>query len=263
MVDRTEDVSSVVCRISFTCRALCGSRLAARGVYRQAAPCATFAVFGVAVFVHLLCKMVETKVPSKVSKKPAAATTVAKARKKRIRKRKSVLYKAPGRAEKRMPKLRSSIKPGTVLILLAGGHRGKRVIFLKQLSPSGLLLVTGPFKINGVPLRRVNHRYVIATSTRVDVSGVGNLDSITDKRFGQTKKSKIAERKLRLKQDESMFVQQSDAKTKQALPDEAKKLQDTVDKSILSALDKDKLLAQYLKTRFTLRSGMLPHAMKF
>jgi large subunit ribosomal protein L6e len=87
---------------------------------------------------------------------------------------------------------RPSLAPGAILILLAGRFRGKRVILLKALD-QGVLLVTGPFKVNGVPLRRVNSRYVIATSHKVDLSGIdqAKVDEVAgDKYFAREKSEK-------------------------------------------------------------------------
>lgn len=74
-----------------------------------------------------------------------------------------------------------SLTPGKVLILLSGKYRGKRVVLLKRL-PSGLLLVAGPHKLNGVPLKRVNQAYVLATSATVPLDGV-NVADINDDYF--------------------------------------------------------------------------------
>jgi large subunit ribosomal protein L6e len=87
-------------------------------------------------------------------------------------------------------KLRKGIVPGSVLILLAGRFRGRRVVFLKQLT-SGLLLVTGPYKVNGVPLKRVNQAYTLTTSTKVDLKGA-DVSKIDDALFKKEKKSKKA-----------------------------------------------------------------------
>ena len=151
------------------------------------------------------------------------------------------------KASKRQPtKLRKSITPGTVVIQLAGRYRGKRCIVLKQLE-SGLLLTTGPYKINGVPLRRVNQKYVIATSTKVDVKAVKT--TVTDKTFAREK----------AKKDEVFGA----AKAKGELSAERKKAQADVDTTLVAALKKQPMLAKYLKARFSLTSGMKPHEMKF
>ncbi|KAJ8526249.1 hypothetical protein K7X08_028726 [Anisodus acutangulus] len=150
-------------------------------------------------------------------------------------------------------KLRASITPGTVLIILAGRFKGKRVVFLKQLG-SGLLLVTGPFKLNGVPLRRVNQAYVIGTSTKVDISGV-SCDKIDDKYF-----AKQAEKKQ--KKGEGEFFEEK-KEEKNVLPQEKKDEQKAVDAALITAIESVPELKAYLSARFSLKSGMKPHELVF
>ncbi|KAK2438703.1 60S ribosomal protein L6-3 [Trifolium repens] len=150
-------------------------------------------------------------------------------------------------------KLRASITPGTVLILLAGRFKGKRVVFLKQL-PSGLLLVTGPFKINGVPLRRVNQAYVIGTSTKVDISGV-NVDNFDDKYFSKESQKK------KTKGEGEFF--ESDKEEKKVLPQQKKDDQKTVDAALLKSIESVPDLKTYLGARFSLKAGVKPHELVF
>jgi len=150
-------------------------------------------------------------------------------------------------------KLRDSITPGTVLILLAGRFRGKRVVFLKQLE-SGLLLVTGPFKLNGVPIRRVNQAYVIATSTKLDISNVQIDDKLNDAYFRREKAAKV-------KAEASFFA---DPANKAPLAESKVADQKALDKDVLASIQNaDPVMAKYLSTTFSLSKGDRPHALRF
>ncbi|KAI8357800.1 ribosomal protein L6e-domain-containing protein [Blakeslea trispora] len=144
--------------------------------------------------------------------------------------------------------LRKSITPGTVVILLAGRYRGKRVVVLKQLD-SGLLLVTGPFKVNGVPLRRVNQAYVIATSTKLDISSIKVDEKFNDAYFKKSAKADKA------------FLEGEQKKA--AFPESKAADQKAVDKALLEVVAKTPFLRQYLSSTFGLTKGQFPHDMKF
>jgi len=152
-------------------------------------------------------------------------------------------------------RLRGSITPGTVLILLAGRYRGKRVVFLKQLG-SGLLLVTGPYKVNGVPLRRVNQAYVIATSTRVDLGDLQVDEKINDSYFTKPRSAS------RVSAEEEFFAD-GKPKTKEAYPESKSTDQKNIDKAIIEKIKQTNDLSKYLKASFGLSKGQFPHQLVF
>merc|ERR1719446_427546 len=155
------------------------------------------------------------------------------------------------RANAKPTKLRKTITEGSVLILLAGRYKGQRVVFLKQLE-SGLLLITGPYKVNGVPLRRVPQSYVIGTATKVDVSGVKLPENVNDAFFKKPKTQK--------KKDDELFYETEKEST---IDDSRKALQDDVDAAIVAAVGKTPLLKEYLSSKFSLKKGDKPHEMSF
>lgn len=152
--------------------------------------------------------------------------------------------------QKEVP-IRKNIQPGQILILLSGRFRGRRVVFLKKLE-NGLLLVTGPYKYNGVPLKRVNQAYVIATQTKVDINGI-NLDAV---------KKDFFKRVSIKRENEKDFFEEPQQK-KERITDERRVAQANIDTQVKKAVDGIPMLNAYLKNRFALKNGDKPHLMNY
>lgn len=175
--------------------------------------------------------------------------------------------KRTGKAAKQhKPRVRESLTAGKILILLAGHFAGKRVVLLKVFD-SGLLLVTGPFKLNGVPVRRVNPAFVIATSTSVEIpkSVADKVAALTEKDFSaQVKKpqkpKKLSEEEPRKKGEK--VKRSSNPEVEERTPERIK-LQEEIDEPLIASIGKIDMLSGYLKARFTLSPGDFPHSMKF
>jgi len=196
--------------------------------------------------------------------KPVGGDKNGKERKVPINKQTKFLSQVPKsigatRKSTKVP-LRKSITPGTILILLAGPHRGKRVVFLKQMNKSGLLLITGPLKLNATPLRRVAQSFVIATKTKLKIDGVTLPEHINDDYF----KKETKEEKRKKTKSEGIFAKEE--KEEKVLPEQKKKDQKQVDAHILAAIAKHpekKYMCAYLGSRFCLGKNQYPHKMCF
>lgn len=154
----------------------------------------------------------------------------------------------------RAPRLRKDIQPGQVLIILSGRFRGRRVVFLKSLD-SGLLLVTGPYKLNGVPLKRVNQAYVIPTKTKVTLGSLPGLDKVNDEFFT----SRVTIKRGTKTAD---FFEEPQKK-RERITETRKNAQSTVDTEVIKAVRAVPQLREYLQNKFALKSGDKPHLMVF
>ncbi|EUB55393.1 60S ribosomal protein L6 [Echinococcus granulosus] len=185
----------------------------------------------------------------------------------------------PSRAVKRW-KLRSSLRRiGTIVILLAGRHRGKRAVIVGRHRFSGLLLITGPLKCNGIPVRRVHPDYVIATKTciKMDKVGMSAIASLhicglcsqlrlpsrmqTKEYFARQKPQPRSKNAA-----DNLFVDAATAAGKKAykLKEERKEDQKLVDKRVIEAIKRNKhakMLFAYLRSQFSLSRHDKPHRM--
>ncbi|GAB2278124.1 60S ribosomal protein L6 [Dionaea muscipula] len=111
-----------------------------------------------------------------------------------------------------------------------------------------------PYRINGVPLKRVSQAYVIATSTKVDISGV-NVKKFEDKFFSEKSDKKN-------KKDANEFFD-AEKPEKQKFPYEKKDDQKTVDVALIKLIESVPNFKAYLGARFSLKDGMKPHELVF
>jgi large subunit ribosomal protein L6e len=115
-------------------------------------------------------------------------------------------------------------------------------------------MLTGPFKVNGVPLRRVNQAYVIATSTKIDISSV-DVAKHGDAYFKRAV--------TKSKKGESEFFEAEKEKEEKSLPKEKKEDQKAIDAKRIPLIEAVPEMKTYLSARFSLKSGVKPHELVF
>ena len=144
--------------------------------------------------------------------------------------KKNARYKKTMNFMKKVSKDKIKPLPGTILILLNKKMQGKKAILLKT-TESNLFIISGPFSLNGISLRRVNPRYTISTENKIDLQNL-SLQNLNDEYFNyliKIHRSKDLEKKMNI--FSSHYLRQM-----------------SIDKEILRLLKKKIFYSDYLKT---------------
>jgi len=148
--------------------------------------------------------------------------------------------------------------------------------------PSNLVVVSGPFRLNRVPLRRVDAAYLIGTSVQINLPEIlkKELSEVTDDHFSK----KLKEKKLKQRSDLSKkyFKEKKEKGTEKSETGQKRKREDTekdrkvkkrktakaafqakIDSPLMAEIKKQPELDNYMRSRFFLTEGQFPHALKF
>jgi len=156
-------------------------------------------------------------------------------------------------------KLRKSITPGTVGILLKGPQKARRVIFIKQLE-SGLLMVANP--VSGDEPTTIDHRYFMSTKLKLDISGVKVPEEMVHTHFH----NKAERRKAYLKARRTATVLGEGENKPAGFTDEQKAINKKLVDQLADIVQKhpeSPVLEGYMKTKFRLTHRDFPHRMNF
>lgn len=85
------------------------------------------------------------------------------------------------KSKKKVYKIEKNFKKGTILILLGLKFKGKKCVFLK-FTQNGSMVITGPYRMNGIPLRRINPKYAFLTEIKINLNYL-NLNFLSDRYF--------------------------------------------------------------------------------